>query len=65
MRSGRASGRTGAALVDEPAGGLRGDTGVAAIGVGADGGPELLLTEMSTAALLDFVRLDAAAALGE
>src|SRR6188472_601257 len=43
MRSGRVSGRTGAALVDEPAGGLGGDTGVAAIGVGTDSGPELLV----------------------
>src|SRR6188508_3646952 len=43
MRSGPASGRTGAALVDEPAGGLRGDTGIAAIGIGTDSGSELLV----------------------
>src|SRR6476660_9735720 len=48
VRSGCASGRTGAALVDEPAGGLGGDTGVAAIGVRANGSPELLVERRPT-----------------
>src|SRR6476659_4434195 len=59
MRSGCASGRTGAALVDEPAGGLRGDTGVAAIGVGADSRPEFLV-EWRPADETDVVLPDAA-----
>src|SRR5262245_35346822 len=44
MTSRGASSRgTGSALVDEPAGRLRGDTGVAAVSIGPDRGPELLV----------------------
>ena len=42
------SGRAGAALVDEPAGGLGGDPCIAAIGVGADGRAELLVERRAT-----------------
>src|SRR6185436_6415503 len=47
-RVGTSSGRTGAALVDEPARGLGGHARIAAVRVGADGRPELLVERRAT-----------------
>src|SRR4051812_32051997 len=45
---GTRSGRTGAALVDEPARGLRGHSGITTVGIGPDRRPELLVERRAT-----------------